>query len=447
MPSAKPLRSAPPEAAGAPLPLRGGSGATRWHGPHSRDDGWPDTGGRRVLMVVENLPVPLDRRVWQEATTLVEAGYQVTVICPQGRGWDLDFEILEGVHIHRYPPAPEAHDDAAAYAREYAHALWHWFRLAREIWRNRGFDVIQGCNPPDLVFVLALWYRLRGVRYVFDHHDVCPELYEAKFGKRGRLWQLLSLLERLTFATASVSIATNESFRAIATGRGRMAAEDVFVVRSGPRLEGFLPGPGDVALRNGAATVLGYVGVIGQQEGMDLLVEAVDRLIRQEGRSLHVVVIGFGPHLEEVQRDIAARGLEGAFTFTGPLYDRALVRALNACDIGVSPDPLNDMNDISTMNKVIEYMALEKPVVQFDLTEGRASAGEASLYARPNDAADFARQIARLIDDPDLRAQMGRIGRTRVLGALGWEHSTPALLAAYDRIFVKRPARRVAREA
>ena len=432
---------------GAHLPLRAGGGATRWHDGRSRQDGWPETGGRRVLIVVENLPVPLDRRVWQEATTLVEAGYQVTVICPQGRGWDLDFEILEGVHIHRYPPAPEAHAGAVDYAREYAHALWHWFRLAREVWRNRGFDVIQGCNPPDLVFLLALWYRPWGVRYVFDHHDVCPELYEAKFGKRGRLWQMLRLLERLTFATASVSIATNESFRAIATGRGGMAERDVFVVRSGPPLEGFQPGPGDPALRRGAETLLGYVGVIGQQEGMDLLVAAVDRLIRQEGRSLHVAVIGFGPHLEKVQRDIADRGLQEAFTFTGPLYGPAMVQALNACDIGVSPDPRNPMNDISTMNKVIEYMALEKPVVQFELTEGRASAGEASLYARPNDAADFARQIARLIDDPALRARMGRTGRARVLGALGWEHSTPALLAAYDRVFVKRRARRFAREA
>ena len=400
-----------------------------------------ETTGHGVLIVVQNLPVPLDRRVWQEATTLVAAGYDVSVICPQGRGWDLDFEIVDGVHIHRYPPAPEAHAGAFAYAREYAHALWHWFRLARQIWKNRGFEVIHGCNPPDLVFLLALWYRLRGVRYLFDHHDVCPELYEAKFDRRGRLWQMLGLLERLTFATASVSIATNESFRAIATGRGGMAPEDVFVVRSGPRLEGFHPGPGDPALRKGADVLLGYVGVIGQQEGMDLLVAAVDELVRQQGRSVHVAVVGFGPHVEEVQRDIAARGLGECFTFTGPLYGADLVRALNSCDIGVSPDPRNPMNDISTMNKVIEYMALEKPVVQFDLREGRASAGEAALYAAPNDPQDFARQIARLIDDPDLRRRMGRIGRDRVLGALGWEHSTPALLAAYERVFLKRRAR------
>ena len=393
---------------------------------------------RHVLIVVENLPVPLDRRVWQQATTLVEAGYKVTVICPQGRGWNLDFEIIEGVHIHRYPAPPEAHEGAIAYAREYGHALWHWFGLARRIWRDRGFDVIQGCNPPDLIFLLALWYRLRGVRYIFDHHDVCPELYEAKFGRRDHMWRLMLLLERATFACASVSIATNESFRAIALSRGRMRPENVFVVRSAPKLEGFLPGPGDPDIRCGAETLLGYVGVIGQQEGMDLLVEAVEHLVKRQRRSVHVVVIGFGPHLEVVRRDVAARGLEGAFTFTGPLYGAELVRVLNSCDIGVSPDPKNPMNDISTMNKVMEYMALEKPVVQFDLAEGRASAGEASLYAQPNDAEDFARQIARLIDDPALRTRMGRIGRSRVIEELSWEHSTPELLAAYDRVFRPR---------
>lgn len=393
---------------------------------------------RRILIVVENLPVPLDRRVWLEATTLVEAGYQVSVLCPMGRGWDKPYEVIQGVHIYRHPEPPEAHSGAVAYAREYLHALRHWFRLARLIWRERGFDVIQGCNPPDLIFVLALWYRLWGVRYLFDHHDVCPELFEAKFGKRGLLYNAMLVLERLTFATASVSIATNESFRKIALWRGRMAPEDVFVVRSAPRIEAFLPGPGDAGYRKGAATVMGYVGVIGQQEGMDLLVAAADHLIRTLGESdVHFVIVGFGPHLEEVKRDVRARGLEAWFTFTGPLYGEEMLAALNAIDIGVSPDPKNAMNDISTMNKVMEYMTLEKPVVQFDLTEGRASAGEASLYARANDPVDFAAKIAELIHAPDLRRRLGTLGRSRVLDNLSWSHSVPHLLAAYDRIFHK----------
>lgn len=393
---------------------------------------------RRILIVVENLPVPLDRRVWLEATTLVEAGYEVSVICPMSRGWVVPYEVIEGVHIWRHPQPLEAHAGAVAYAREYGNALRHWFRLARVIWRTRGFDVIQGCNPPDLIFLLALWYRLWGVRYLFDHHDVCPELFEAKFGKRGVLYAIMRVWERLTFATASVSIATNDSFKAIAIRRGRMAPADVFVVRSAPQTENFRILPPDPAHKKGASILLGYVGVIGQQEGMDLLAAAADHLIRVLGKTdVHFVIIGFGSHLDAVKHDVTARGLADYFTFTGGLYGEPMLAVLSSIDIGVSPDPKNPMNDISTMNKVMEYMTLEKPVVQFDLTEGRLSAGEASVYARANDPLDFAVQIAALIEDPVLRARMGKLGRIRVLDHLSWAHSAPVLLAAYDRIFVK----------
>lgn len=392
----------------------------------------------RILIVVENLPVPLDRRVWLEATTLAQAGYQVSVICPIGRGWDAPYEEIDGIHIYRHPAPPEAHSGALAYAREYGHAIRHWFRLARIVRRERGFDVIQGCNPPDLIWLLALRYRLSGVRYMFDHHDVCPELFEAKFGKKGLLWWVMRIWERITFACADVSMATNESFRRIAITRGGMAPEDVFVVRSAPRVETFLPGPGNPDYRRGAKTVLGYIGVIGQQEGMDLLIEAVEILIREMGHDdLHLVVVGFGPELPNVEADVAARGLSDHVTFTGPLYGDEMLAAMNAIDIGVAPDPKNAMNDISTMNKVMEYMTLEKPLVQFDLTEGRASAGDAALYARANDPRDFAARIAELIEAPETGCEMGRKGRERVLEALSWDFSAQRLLAAYRRIFDK----------
>lgn len=398
-------------------------------------------GSRRVLIVVENLPVPLDRRVWLEATSLTEAGYEVSVICPMGRGWTAAYEEIQGVHIYRYPEPVEAHSGALAYAREYLHALWHMFRLARKVRRERGFDVIHGCNPPDLIFLLGLRYRLSGVRYLFDHHDVCPELFEAKFNKRGLLYKVMLIWERMTFAVADVSMATNESFRRIAITRGKMAPEDVFVIRSAPKVETFLPGPGNRDYRRGATTVMGYVGVIGQQEGMDLLVQAAEHLIRKlDKRDVHFVIVGFGPTLDEVKADVAGRGLERYFTFTGALFGEEMLAALNAVDIGVSPDPKNAMNDISTMNKVMEYMTLEKPLVQFDLTEGRASAGEAALYARANDPLDFATKIAWLIDHPEESRQMGQTGRKRVLETLSWQHSVPQLLAAYDRVFAKRRA-------
>ena len=393
---------------------------------------------KRVLIVVENLPVPLDRRVWLEATTLVAEGYLVSVICPTGKGWDKPYEYIDGVHIYRYPEPPEAHSGAMAYAREYGQALWHMFRLARVVRRERGFDVIHGCNPPDLVFLLAWRYRLSGVRYLFDHHDVCPELFEAKFDKKGLLYRVMLIWERLTFATADVSIATNESFREIAIRRGKMSPDDVFVVRSAPKIEKFEIRPGDPALKKGAKTLLGYVGVIGQQEGMDLLVAAADHLIRDMGYDdVHFAIVGFGPEVPAVQKDVAARGLDRWFTFTGALYNEDLLAVLNTADIGVSPDPKNAMNDISTMNKIMEYMTLEKPAVQFDLKEGRASAGEASLYARANDPKDFAAKIAWLIDHPEEGRKMGQLGRKRVLENLSWGHSVPYLLAAYKRVFTK----------
>jgi len=393
---------------------------------------------RHILIVVENLPVPLDRRVWLEATTLIKAGYEVSIISPMGRGWVAPYEVIEGVHIYRHSEPPEAHSGAVAYAREYCHAMWHWFRLARVVRKRRKFDVIQGCNPPDLIFLLALWYRLRGVGYMFDHHDVCPELFEAKFGKQGLLYKIMRVWERMTFATANVSMATNGSFREIAIERGKMAPEDVFVVRSAPRIDTFLPGEGDVSYRKGAGTVMGYVGVIGQQEGMDLLVLAAEHLVKELGQTdVHFVIAGFGPTLEEVKQDVADHGLSDYFTFTGALYGKDLLAALNVIDIGVSPDPKNPMNNISTMNKVMEYMTLEKPLVQFDLTEGRVSAGDASLYAKANDPIDFAVKLDELIRDPEARERLGKLGRKRVLEDLSWAHTTPQLLAAYDRIYEK----------
>lgn len=392
---------------------------------------------RRVLIVVENLPVPLDRRVWLEATTLTQAGYKVSVICPTGRGWDKHYEEIEGVHIYRYPEPPEAHAGAKAYAIEYGLALKHMFRLAKVVKREQGFEVMHGCNPPDLIWLLALRYRASGVKYLFDHHDVCPELFEAKFGKKGMLYRIMLWWERITFSVASVSIATNESFRAIAIKRGKMSPDDVFIVRSAPQIEKFELRPIDIGVRKGAKTVLGWVGVIGQQEGLDLLVRAVGHLVRMGHDDLHVIIVGFGPHQAEVERDVSANGLEAYFTFTGALYGEELLRVLNSIDIGVSPDPKNTMNDISTMNKVMEYMTLEKPVVQFDLTEGRASAQDASLYARANDPEDFAKRVAELIENPAQGQEMGRLGRKRVLEKLSWAHSVPHLLAAYERIFQK----------
>ncbi len=393
--------------------------------------------GRRVLIVVENLPVPFDRRVWAEATTLAAEGYTVSVVSPTGKGFEAEYEFLDGVHVYRHKLPPEG-NSAVGYLREYGSALWNELRLALKAKREQGVDILHGCNPPDLIFLVAWVMRLFGVRYLFDHHDICPELYEVKFGKRGVLWRAMVFFEWLTFKTALVSIATNESYAEIARRRGGMAAEDVFVVRSGPKIEKLEIRPPKAELKKGARFLIGYVGVIGQQEGLDLLVETAQHLTGPMGRTdVHFGIVGGGPALEEVQADVRAKRLESYFTFTGRAPDDLLLDMLNTADICVNPDRVTTMNDLSTMNKIMEYMTLGKPIVQFELKEGRASAAEASLYARPNDPKDFAEKIAQLMDDPDARERMGQIGRARIEANLSWAHSVPHLLAAYDRAFAK----------
>jgi glycosyltransferase involved in cell wall biosynthesis len=393
--------------------------------------------GRRALIIVENLPVPFDRRVWSEATELARAGYTVSVICPTGKGHDSLHEEIDGVHIYRHPLSFEARG-ALGYLWEYGQAIYHWLRLAFRVRRERGVDLIHGCNPPDLIFLAAWVMRPFGVRYLFDHHDICPELFETKFGQRGLLWRLTVLFEWLTFRTAIVSIATNESYAAIARDRGGMAAEDVFVVRSGPRVENLPIRPPREALKKGARHLIGYVGVIGQQEGLDLLLDAAEHLIRTLGRTdVHFGIVGGGPELPMIKADCTRRGLDAWFTFTGRASDDLLLDMLNTADICVNPDRVTPMNDLSTMNKILEYMTLKKPIVQFEMKEGRASAGEASLYAHPDDTEDFAAKIAWLLDRPGECARMGEIGRARVLDRFSWDHSAPILLAAYDRAFAK----------
>ncbi|MBZ9749804.1 glycosyltransferase family 4 protein [Deinococcus sp. HMF7604] len=390
--------------------------------------------GRRVLIIVENLPVPVDRRVWMEATTLRAAGYEVSVICPMGRGQDLPFELLEGVAIYRHPLPPEG-EGSLTFVREYLAALWHETRLAWRIRRERGFDVIHICNPPDLLFLVAAPFKaLFGTPLIFDHHDATLEMYEAKFGRRGAVYQVLKLAERLTYALADVVIATNESLRGFALTRGRKAPADVFVVRSGPRLKRFAPQSGGEHFRAGFANVVGYVGVLGSQDGLDILLRVAQRVVAQGRTDVRFMIIGGGPSLEPLKQLCTRMKLDPYVEFTGMLTDQTeLIQRLSACDVCVAPDPQTAYSDVCTMNKVLEYMALGKATVQFDLTEGRQSAGDAAVYARPNDEEELTRQLLALLADPARRAEMGRIGQARMQDALAWDHQAPKLLEAYAR--------------
>ena len=388
----------------------------------------------RVLIIVENLPCPFDRRVWQEARTLSAAGYQVSIICPKAPGYEKSFEQIDGIDIHRHRLPTEA-DGVLGYALEYSVALAMEFWLSLKVLFGRGFDVIHACNPPDTIFLIGGFYKLFGKKFLFDHHDINPELYEAKFGKRGLGRRLLVALERMSFRTADLVISTNDSYRQIAIDRGGKDPKDVFVVRSGPDLSRIRVVPGNPALRNGRRYLVGYVGVMGKQEGIDLLLQAVQLIVKHLGRTdIQFGLVGGGTELPAMRELAKTLGVADYVTFTGRAPDAELLEMLNTADICVNPDRANDMNDRSTMNKVMEYMALGKPVVQFDLTEGRVSAGDASWYARPNDVADLAQKMVALLGDENQRIHMGAIGRQRVEQVLSWHHEAPRLLAAYEHL-------------
>ncbi|MGZ5595441.1 MAG: glycosyltransferase family 4 protein [Usitatibacter sp.] len=400
---------------------------------------------KKVLFLVENLPSPFDRRVWQEATALKAAGYGVSIICPTGKGCEKHFEEIDGIAIHRYDLAVEA-SGALGYAIEYSLALFWTFLLAWRVLLTRGFDAIHACNPPDLFFLIGGFFKLLGKKFVFDHHDINPELYEAKFGRRDFFWKLMLALERLTFRTADVSIATNESYRRIAVERGGMDPDKVFVVRSGPSLERLRIVPPDPALKRGRRFLVGYVGVMGKQEGVDLLLCAARAIVDMHGRhDIHFGIVGGGTSLDELKALAAKFEIEDYVTFTGRVPDAELLAMLNTADVCVNPDVANEMNDKSTMNKIMEYMALGKPIVQFDLAEGRFSAQEASLYARRNDPDDLAAKIVELVDDPARRSVMGAYGRRRVENELEWRYEVPKLLSAYESLW-HQDARAMARQ-
>ena len=402
-----------------------------------------------MCIIVENLPVPFDRRVWQEACALAEAGYRVSVICPKARGFEATRETLEGIEIYRHRLWEAS--GPLGYLLEYAWALVAEFYLALKVYARTRFRVLHACNPPDTIFLLGLFFKLFGVRFIFDHHDLNPELYEAKFGQRGFLYRVVCLAERLTFRTADVSIATNESYRDVARTRGGMRPDRVFVVRSCPELNRIRRGLPRPELKRGQRFLVVYVGVMGPQDGLDLLLESIEWIVRHHepprasdqapkseilNRSSRrddtlFVLIGGGTELPRLQALAAERGLDAWIKFTGRIPDDELAAYLSTADICVAPDPKNPMNDKSTMNKILEYMAYARPVVLFDLTEGRRSAADAALYARPNDPVDFAEQILKLLDSEPLRQQLGETGRKRIEESQNWEVEKKALVDAY----------------
>lgn len=399
----------------------------------------------KALVLVENLSVPFDRRVWQECTTLRDAGWEVHVICPQGTKRDTEPEaVVADVHIHRYP-LQAATGGPAGYLQEYGTALWHTFRLARRI---GPVDVVHACNPPDLLFLVARMLKRKGARFVFDQHDLVPELYLSRFDRgQDLLYRGVCALERATYRAADVVIATNESYRDVAVTRGGKRPEDVYVVRSAPAVERFRQAPPEPELKRGKPHLLAYLGVMGPQDGVDYALRSLALLRDELGRTdWHAVFIGSGDTFDAMVSLSRELGLADQVEFTGRIPDEDLVRYLSTADVCLSPDPHNPLNDVSTMNKVMEYMAMAKPIVSFELREARVSAGEAALYAPANDELEFAKLVRDLLEDPEERARMGKLGQARVEGALAWRESAKALLAAYATVDDNRPTESVARD-
>ena len=393
---------------------------------------------RNVLIIVENLSVPFDDRVWKEATTLSESGYGVTVLCPRGQGHVRGYEVRDKIRIYRHP-APREGNSAPGYLWEFGCAFMWEFLYTWWIYLRHGFQVIQGCNPPDNIFLIAMPLKLFGVRYIFDHHDANPELYLSKYERKDVLYKVQVYLERLTYRFSDVIIATNNSYRELAISRGNRDPADVFVVRNGPDLETFKAVSPIPSLKYGKPYLVGYVGNINIQEGLDILLE-VALYIKKMGRSdIHFTCVGGGAGLAGLLKMVDEKELGEIIDFTGRVPGQKLLEILSTADICVNPDKPCEMNNISTMIKIMEYMALGKPIVQFDSREGRFSAGDASLYSDNHDLVkDFAAKILWLIENPEARKAMGELGRKRIQQDLAWEHSVHHLLAAYERAFERK---------
>ncbi|HTV04889.1 MAG TPA: glycosyltransferase family 4 protein [Acidobacteriaceae bacterium] len=393
---------------------------------------------RKVLIIVENISVPFDDRVWKEATTLRENGYYVTVLCPRGQGYVKGYELLSGVHIYRHPAWHEG-NGALGYLWEFASALLFEVIYTWWIYFRRGFHVIQGCNPPDDIFLVALPFKMFGVKYIFDHHDANPELYLSKFGREDAFYKMQLLLEGLTYRLSDVLIATNNSYREIATSRGMRDPADIFVVRNGPDLDKFQAVPPNPDLKFGKPYLVAYVGNMAVQEGLEILLDAALHIKRAGRRDIHITCIGGGPGLASLRKMVKDKDLEDMVNFTGRVPKEQLLETLSTADVCVNPDKPCRMNDISTMIKIMEYMALGKPIVQFNLKEGRFSAGNASLYCEnKGGATDFAEKILWLLAHSEEWKAMGEFGRRRVVETLAWQHSVDNLLAAYERAFNMR---------
>lgn len=387
-----------------------------------------------ILFIVENNDVPYDRRVWLEATTLKEAGHDVSVVCPRSQRSRRRIEKLEGVRIIRHPRLVEA-ARPWQYLFEYTNALFWEILVALFLVVTHHVDVVHIANPPDAAFVLGPLLRFAGARIVFDQHDMSPEIYEDKFGRRDLVWRALRWCERQSIRFADLVITPNESMKRLASERAGKDPEAVHVVRNGPKLEAATETTEDPGLRNGRQYLVTYMGIIGEQEGLDGLVRVIDDIVHVRGRTdVQFAVIGDGTGLPAVREDVRSRGLDDYVTFTGYLTGDAFMKALGSADVCVCPEPPTFLNQHSTLIKLMDYMSLSKPVVAYDLVEARVTGGDCVRWVPAGDEAGMASEILRLLDDADERKSLGYRAGERAATVLAWDKQAPHLLDAYEKL-------------
>lgn len=391
----------------------------------------------KILMLIENCSVPTDTRTWFEAIVLRDHGYHVSIISPKGPTYDREsYVCVKGIHIYRYR-LPVTTNKYMSYILEYTIGMLMTFLLSLKVWRYQGFDVIHATNPPDLFFLLEWFYRLFGKKFVFDQRDLSPEMFQAKFrGSLKILRRILLFLERCSYQSAEIVITTNNSQKRFALERGHCSPGRVFIVGNGPDLDCLKLVRPEYNLKKGRHFLLAYIGEMGVQDGVEYALYALQELVYKRGRQdISLALLGDGNHAAALRRLAHKLQLENYAHFTGWVSTEDVVRYLSVADIGLTPDPQNGFNEYCSMVKTLEYMALGKPVVAFDLAETRVSAQDAALYATPNLIEDFASKIEMLLDDEKLRLNMGAFGRKRIEDALSWEYDKEKLLLAYEMFF------------
>lgn len=385
-----------------------------------------------VLFIVENNPCPKDKRVWYEAEAVYDFGYMVSVISPKENRYTKNYEKIDNINVYRHPMPIEA-NSKVGFILEYLNATFWESYLCLKIFIKHPFHIIHSANPPDHVFIIALFFKLFGVKYIFDHHDITPENYVAKFDKKGIMYKILLLMEKMTFKTADIVISTNESYKKIAINRGNMKENEVFVVRNGPDLNKIKIVPPNNKLKEGFDFSVGYVGIIGKQEGIENLLAAVKYLIyTKEITNIKFIVVGSGPHLKELIRQAKEMKIEKFVHFTGFIPDSDLYEILSTSDICINPEFGNEFTDKSTMIKIMEYMFFGKPIIQFYTTEGEVTAGNSSIYIKNNSIKEFADAIVNLCSDPEKRKKMGNYGKKRISEELCWDNQAINLKSAYE---------------